>query len=561
MSNIDSNWWKKSVVYQIYPKSFLDTNGDGIGDLQGIINKLDYLKTLGVDVLWLSPIYASPQADNGYDISDYEQIDEQYGTMEDFDCLLEGIHSRGMKLMMDLVVNHTSDEHHWFIESRKSKNNPFRDYYIWKDGQNESEPPTNWGSTFCGSAWEYEELTKQYYLHLFAKKQPDLNWENPFVRNEIYKMMKFWLDKGVDGFRLDVINFISKNTSYPNGTIHAGQKYADGSSHYMNGPKIHEYLREMNKEVFSKYDIMTVGEMPGASTEDAIEYTNPTNHELQMIFTFEHMNLDCENDDKWNVKPLNLVDLKTNFEKWQSELYGKGWNSLYWNNHDQPRIVSRFGDDIEFREKSAKMLAICLHMMQGTPYIYQGEEIGMTNVQFEHLNDYRDIELLSMYEERKTLGWSHERIMKSIYAKGRDNARTPFQWNNQEHAGFSTVQPWIRVNPRYKTINADATISDRDSIFYCYQRLIQLRKQLGIITTGKFQLLMKEDEHVFAYKRISEDKSLLVLCNFSNKTIDMRNQPFIDDYEKAEIIITNEKFKRDIAFLHAYEATVYKARN
>ena len=560
MNNNDFNWWKKSVVYQIYPKSFLDTNGDGIGDLQGIINKLDYLKTLGIDVLWLSPIYVSPQMDNGYDVSDYEQIDEQYGSMEDFDRLLDGIHSRGMKIMMDLVVNHTSDEHQWFIESRKSKENPYRDYYIWKDGR-ENEPPTNWGSVFSGSAWEYDDLTKQYYLHLFAKKQPDLNWENPIVRNEVYKMMKFWLDKGVDGFRLDVINFISKDTSYPNGDAHLGQKYTDGSTYYINGPRIHEFLKEMHQNVFSNYNVMTVGETPGAQTKDAIEYTNPANNELQMIFTFEHMNLDCVNDDKWDLKPLNLVDLKTNLEKWQLALYDKGWNSLYWNNHDQPRIVSRFGNDKEFHEKSAKMLAICLHMMQGTSYIYQGEEIGMTNVQFEYLTDYRDIELLNMYEERKRFGWSHERIMEAIYAKGRDNARTPFQWNEREQAGFSTAQPWIRVNPNYKEINAEASLSDSDSIFYYYQRLIQLRKQLDIVTTGRFELLMKEDEHVFAYKRLGEEETLLVLCNFSSKIIDMKDQTFIHQLERAEIIITNEQPKTDIFFLHPYEATVYKIKN
>ena len=553
---MDANWWKKAVVYQIYPKSFLDTNGDGIGDLQGIINKLDYLKELGVDVLWLSPIYASPQADNGYDISDYEQIDSLYGSMADFERLLDEVHNRDMKLMMDVVVNHTSDEHHWFIESRKSKDNPYRDYYIWKDGNTE-EPPTNWGSVFNGSTWQYDNATEQYYLHLFDKKQPDLNWENPLVRNDIYKMMRFWLAKGVDGFRLDVINFISKNTSYPNGILATGQKYADGSAYFINGPRIHEFLREMNEEVFSKYDMMTVGEMPGTSPEDAIKYTKPDHHELQMIFTFEHMNLDCMNGDKWQLQPLNLVDLKANFEKWQTTLFNKGWNSLYWNNHDQPRIVSRFGNDQQFRVKSAKMLATCLHMMQGTPYIYQGEEIGMTNVQFDKLEDHRDVELLNMYKEKKEQGWSHERIMEAIYAKGRDNARTPFQWSDKPYAGFSNAAPWIPVNPRYSEINAKSELVKSDSIFYHYQKLIQLRKKLDVITTGRFHLLMKEHEDVFAYERIGESETLVVLCNFSEKLINLENEAFIDDLENAKIIITNEK-DRDIHLLQPYEAVVYQ---
>ena len=555
---MDTTWWKKSVVYQIYPKSFLDTNGDGIGDLQGIIYKLDYLKNLGVDVLWLSPIYASPQADNGYDISNYEQIDPIYGSMEDFDRLLEAVHSNDMKLMMDVVVNHTSDEHHWFIESRKSKDSPYRDYYIWKNGIGE-EPPTNWGSVFSGSAWEYDKPTEQYYLHLFDKKQPDLNWENPIVRDEVYKMMKFWLEKGVDGFRLDVINFISKNSSYPNGLLAAGQKYADGSAYFLNGPRIHEYLREMNEEVFSKYDMMTVGEMPGASPEDAKAYTNPKYQELQMIFTFEHMNLDCINGDKWQLKPLNLVDLKDNFEKWQTTLFEKGWNSLYWNNHDQPRIVSRFGNDREFREKSAKMLATCLNMMQGTPYIYQGEEIGMTNVQFEKLDDYRDVELLNMYAEKVQQGWTQERIMKAVYAKGRDNARTPFQWSDDAYAGFSKVTPWIPINPRYLEINARAALAKPDSIYYYYQKLIRLRKQVEVITTGTFHLLMKENENVFAYERIGKLETLIVLCNFSKKLINLKGESFINSLEKAKIIISNEKeIDKEIHILRPYEATVYQ---
>jgi len=551
-------WWKKSVVYQIYPKSFNDTNGDGIGDIPGIIEKLDYLKTLGIDVIWLSPIYDSPQEDNGYDIRNYEAIYEKYGTMEDFDKLLEEVHARGMKLVMDLVVNHTSSEHAWFIESRSSKDNKYRDYYIWRDGKPNGEPPTNWGSVFSGSTWEYDEKTGQYYLHLFAVGQPDLNWENEDLRNDIYKMMKKWLDKGIDGFRMDVINFISKDQNFHDGPKGEGQLYGDGGKYFVNGPRIHEFLKEMNREVLSQYDIMTVGEMPGASTHDAREYTNPENHELNMIFTFEHMNFDCVNGDKWNLKPLYLPDLKKNLEKWQTELYNTGWNSLYWNNHDQPRIVSRFGDDTVYREKSAKMLATCLHMMQGTPYIYQGEEIGMTNVKFDSLDDYRDIEILNMYKERKALGWNHEKLMESIYAKGRDNARTPMQWDDSENAGFTTGTPWIKVNPRYKEINVKNALEDENSIFYYYQKLIKLRKEIDLITTGRFELLLREDPNIFAYKRIGTDEELIVLCNFSNQPISVKDQEILESIKNGQILISNMDDKiMEGNTLSPYEAVVY----
>lgn len=560
MTTIERDWWKKSVVYQIYPKSFKDTNGDGIGDLQGIIEKLDYLKTLGVDVLWLCPIYDSPQADNGYDVRDYKAIYEPYGTMEDFDRLVEETHKRGMKIVMDLVVNHTSDEHYWFVEARKSKDNEYRDFYIWKDGRENGEPPNNWGSIFGGSAWEYDENTDQYYLHLFDVKQPDLNWENPRLRQEVYKIIKFWLDKGIDGFRMDVINFISKDQSFPDGKIAEGQLYGDGSPYYINGPRIHEFLREMNREVLSKYNIMTVGEMPGASPEHAKIYTNPANKELNMIFTFEHMHLDCVNGDKWDLKPLDLVELKENFEKWQTSLYGVGWNSLYWNNHDQPRIVSRFGDDKEYREKSAKMLATCLHMMQGTPYIYQGEEIGMTNVKFDRLDDYRDVETINMYHEKKQLGWSHEKIMEAIYAKGRDNARTPMQWDSSAHAGFTTGTPWIKVNPRYKEINVAEALANKDSIFYYYQKLIKLRKELDIITTGKFELIMRENPDVFAYKRVLADERLIVLCNFSDKEIVLNDELLISEINNAKIIITNEHQNHGRHVLGPYGCAVYHVK-
>lgn len=550
-------WWKKSVVYQIYPISFNDTTGNGKGDIPGIIEKLDYLKKLGIDVVWLSPIYDSPQADNGYDIRDYRSIYEQYGTMDDVEKLLEELHSRNMKLVMDLVVNHTSDEHQWFIESKSSKDNPYRDYYIWKDGKGNGDPPTNWGSIFSGSAWEYDEKTEQYYLHLFAKKQPDLNWENPKLREDLYDMMAYWLDKGVDGFRMDVINFISKDQDFGDGEVKKGEKYGDPGPYFVNGPRIHEFLQEMNKEVISKYDVMTVGEMPGASPADALEYTNPANHELDMIFTFEHMGLDEQNEDKWDLKPLDLVDLKENFEKWQTSLHGVGWNSLYWNNHDQPRIVSRFGNDEDYRVKSAKMLAICLHMMQGTPYIYQGEELGMTNIRFEHLEDYRDIETLNMYKEKSEQGWSHERIMEAIYTKGRDNARTPMQWNHTTNAGFTAGTPWLQVNDNYETINAEAALANENSIFYHYQHLIQLRKELDVITVGRFELLMRNHPHIFAYQRIGEEESLIVLCNFSDQEVKL-DQKVIESIREANVIITNENNPRhNTETLLPYEGTVF----
>ncbi|HJV31915.1 MAG TPA: alpha-glucosidase [Bacillales bacterium] len=560
MINETKDWWKKSVVYQIYPKSFYDSNGDGIGDIQGIIKKLDYLKDLGVDVIWLSPIYDSPQEDNGYDIRDYYSIFEEYGTMEDFEQLLNEMHRREMKLVMDLVVNHTSDEHHWFVESKCSKDNPYRDYYVWRDGKENGEPPNNWGSIFSGPAWQYDEETKQYYLHLFATKQPDLNWENPKLRADIYEMMRFWLNKGIDGFRMDVINFISKDPSYPDGEVAEGQLYGDSGPYIVNGPRIHEFIKEMNNEVISNYNVMTVGEMPGTSPEDAVVYTNPENNELNMVFTFEHMNFDCVNGDKWDLKPLDLVELKRNFEKWQTSLFGVGWNSLYWNNHDQPRIVSRFGNDHEYRVKSAKMLATCLHMMQGTPYIYQGEEIGMTNVHFETLDDYRDIELLNMYNEKTLLGWSHERIMESIYTKGRDNARTPIQWDDSLNGGFTTGTPWIKVNPRYKEINAKAALEDPNSIYYYYQKLIQLRKEKDIITIGRFELILPDDPNVFAYKRIGEKETLLVLCNFSDQSLELYDKTILELLNDAYLVISNEEKEKEVSILSPFEAVVYFIR-
>ncbi|MCF6138017.1 glycoside hydrolase family 13 protein [Pseudalkalibacillus berkeleyi] len=550
-------WWKRSVVYQIYPRSFLDSDGDGIGDLQGIVSKLDYLHKLGIDVIWLSPIYDSPNDDNGYDIRDYHEIMQEFGTMDDFEYLLEEAHTRGMKIIMDLVVNHTSDEHKWFLESKKSKDQHYRDYYIWRSGENDKEP-NNWGSVFGGPAWEYDEQTDEYYLHIFSRKQPDLNWENKNVRDEIYRMMAFWLNKGVDGFRMDVINFISKVPNLPDGIVREGMIYGDGSLYFMNGPRIHEFLKEMNSEVLSKYDTLTVGEMPGASTDDAILYTDPSNNELNMVFTFEHMELDSRSD-KWDYQPLHLVDLKKNFEKWQTKLHNIGWNSLYWNNHDQPRIVSRFGNDEAFRIESAKMLATCLHMLQGTPYIYQGEEIGMTNVKFPSIEQYKDLETLNMFKEKQSQGVPVNQIMNSIYVKGRDNARTPMQWDDSKHGGFTEGEPWIEANPRYKEINVEAALFDDHSIFYHYQHLIALRKKYDVITGGNFTLLYEEDPNLFAYRRKSDTEELIVLCNFSEKDLSLRDPLLIEDLKQYRVIVQNyqEVVLAETLTLRPFEGLVF----
>lgn len=560
---MEKNWWKESVVYQIYPRSFYDSNGDGIGDIQGIIVKLDYLKNLGVDVIWLSPVYESPNDDNGYDIADYQKIMAEFGTMKDWEELLSEIHSRGMKLIMDLVVNHTSDEHEWFQEARKSKDNPYRDYYIWRPGHNGQEP-NNWESNFSGSAWQYDEETDEYYLHLFSKKQPDLNWENPKLRKEIYQMMTWWLEKGIDGFRMDVINFISKVPELPDADVKPGEKYASGSKFFRDGPRIHEFLQEMNQEVLSKYDIMTVGEMPGVNVEEAKKYTGSHRNELQMVFTFEHMGLDAGEGGKWDLKPLKLTDLKENLSKWQTGLHGTGWNSLYWNNHDQPRIVSRFGNDKEYRIESAKMLATCLHMLQGTPYIYQGEEIGMTNVRFDSIEDYEDIEIRNMYHERVIQGnENQDHVMESIYVKGRDNARTPFQWNDQASAGFTTGEPWIKVNPNYKEINAEKAVADEHSIYHYYRKLIQLRKQYPIIVYGDYQLILPDHEQIFAYLRTYENEKLLVITNFSEEQITFE-LPTNTAFQPHELLINNYEVKDTDHpknfVLKPYEARVYKGK-
>ncbi|WP_139490842.1 glycoside hydrolase family 13 protein [Brevibacillus dissolubilis] len=506
-------WWKESVVYQIYPRSFMDSNGDGVGDLRGITSRLDYLKNLGIDVIWLSPVYKSPNDDNGYDVSDYQDIMDEFGTMQDWEELITEIHNRGMKLIMDLVVNHSSDEHVWFQESRKSKDNPYRDYYIWREGQDGHEP-NNWVSCFSGSAWQYDEQTGEYYLHLFSKKQPDLNWENPKVRQEVYDMMKWWLDKGIDGFRMDVINFISKVEGLPDAPNHGDSRYAWGGEFFMNGPRIHEFLQEMNREVLSKYECMTVGEMPGVTPDEAVLYTADDRHEVNMVFQFEHMDLDSGPGGKWDLKPWTLHGLKDTMSKWQRELNGRGWNSLYLNNHDQPRLVSRFGDDQRYRLESAKMLATFLHMMQGTPYVYQGEEIGMTNVRFETIEEYQDIETLNMYREKRAEGVPHEQLMKSIYVKGRDNARTPVQWDDSANAGFTTGTPWLKVNPNYTEINAKQAINDPNSVYNYYRQLIQLRKQHEVIVYGDYELILPDHEQIYAYTRTLGNEKLLVICNF-----------------------------------------------
>ncbi|QTJ37063.1 glycoside hydrolase family 13 protein [Dolosigranulum pigrum] len=497
------SWWKKAVVYQVYPKSFNDTTGSGVGDLAGITEKLDYLKELGITVIWLSPVYESPGDDNGYDISDYEQIDPAFGTMEDMEQLIAEAKKRGIYIVMDLVVNHTSDEHEWFEEAKSSRDNPYRDYYIWRDPV-DGGVPNDLQSTFGGSAWEYSEETDQYYLHLFSKKQPDLNWENPAMRQDVYQMMNFWLDKGIGGFRLDVIDLIGKQ---PDQLVTA------------DGPKLHEYLQEMNEATFGHQDVLTVGETWSATVQNAKQYSNPDGSELSMVFQFEHILLDQQDDgEKWDLKPLNLVDLKRTLAKWQTELGDEGWNSLFWNNHDTPRIVSRWGNDEEYRQESAKLFAILLHLMKGTPYIYQGEEIGMTNYEMASLDDIYDIESINMYHERLAAGYSEADILTSINAKGRDHARTPMQWHgDQAHAGFTVGQPWIPVNDNFTGINVAQNLAEKDSVFATYQQLIQYRKDHDIVVKGDFQLLYPDHPAVFAYKRQWQDDAFVVLANVSEE--------------------------------------------
>ena len=520
---MEKAWWKESVVYQIYPRSFCDSNHDGIGDINGIISKLDYLKELGIDVIWLCPVYQSPNCDNGYDISDYRSIMRDFGTMEDFDRLLDEVHKRGIKLIMDLVVNHTSDEHAWFCESRKSEENPYWDYYIWREGKGD-QPPTNWESWFSGSAWTYCPERGMYYLHIFAEKQPDLNWENDRVRAEVYDMMNWWCKKGIDGFRMDVISMISKKEPFADGVVEPGHQYGDLSPYVIHGPRVHEYLQEMNREVLSRYDLMTVGETAGVTVEDAKKYAGFERGELNMVFQFELMDLDFGDKGKWNDKPPRLTAIKQVISKWQTGLEGVAWNSLFWNNHDQPRIVSRFGDDGRYRELSAKMLGTCLHMLQGTPYIYQGEELGMTNAGFTRMDQYRDIEALNAYRDFVGGGvFDHDYMMSCLRYKSRDNARTPMQWDDSPYAGFSDVEPWIEVNENYHQINAASQLADPDSVFHYYQKLIRLRKEHPVIVYGHYELLDADNEAVFTYTREYEGKKLLCVCNFTgeNQTVEL----------------------------------------
>lgn len=535
-------WWKESVVYQIYPRSFMDSNGDGIGDLPGILTKLDYLKTLGINVIWMSPVYKSPNDDNGYDISDYQAIMDEFGTMEDFDRLLAAAHERGIRIVMDLVVNHTSDEHAWFVESRSSRDNPKRDFYIWREAV-DGHVPNNWGSAFSGSAWEWDETTQMYYLHCFSKKQPDLNWDNPAVRDAVFDMMTWWCEKGIDGFRMDVISMISKPEGLPDATIYPGHLYGElmaPQGGTCNGPHVHEYLQEMNRRVLSKYDLMTVGECAGVDIPNAKRYANSEGTELNMVFQFEHVGLDSGVGGKWSTNRMYLPALKANLTKWQNELDGCAWNSVFFCNHDQPRVVSRLGDN---SPKSAKCIATMLHLMQGTPYVYQGEELGMTNCPFGPIENYRDIESINAYRELTGAGLRQPgELLESIAAKSRDNARTPMQWDDSENAGFTTGTPWIMVNPNYRSINAAAELADPDSVFHYYRRLIALRRESewkNEIVYAPFQLLAPDDEQVFAYLRRGE-RTLLVVCNLSGK-----NSRFVIPDEivlhQAQLLIRNDE--------------------
>lgn len=553
---MEKRWWKESVVYQIYPRSFCDSNGDGIGDLNGITGKLDYLKELGIDVIWLSPVYKSPNDDNGYDISDYQAIMNEFGTMEDFDRMLATAHEKGIKIMMDLVVNHTSDEHKWFIESRKSTDNPYRDYYIWRPAKEDGSLPNNWGSCFSGPAWEYDKTTDMYFLHLFSKKQPDLNWDNPAVRQDVFDMMNWWLKKGVDGFRMDVISLISKEPGLPD-----KEPGINGYATFnvsANGPHVHEYLQEMRQKALNNADTITVGECSGVTLEEAKKYARSDEKELNMVFQFEHMDVDSdEKAGKWTTRKMDLRDLKKILTRWQKGLQDIAWNSLYWENHDQPRSVSRFGNDSdEYREISAKMLATCIHMMQGTPYVYQGEELGMTNCPFNTLDNFRDLESINAFHELTEQGkMTEEDMMAAIGYKGRDNARTPMQWDDSAYAGFSTANPWIMVNPNYTKINAKDQINREDSVFKYYQKLIKLRHESELIVYGTYDLILDDDKDIYAYIRTLGDEKLIVYCNFSENT---REVELPEEFTNGKVLISNyidAKVNHKIT-LRPYEAIV-----
>ena len=555
---MNEKWWKNAVVYQIYPRSFKDSNGDGIGDLEGIYEKLDYLAELGIDVIWMSPVYKSPNDDNGYDISDYQDIMDDFGTMDDFDRVLKKAHSLNIKIMMDLVVNHTSDEHKWFIESKKSKDNPYHDYYMWADPDKNGNPPNRWESCFSGSAWEYVESVGQFYLHSFSRKQPDLNWDNPKVREEVFKMMTWWCDKGIDGFRMDVISMISKYPGLPDGPEN-GNGYTGNTS--CDGPNIHKYLREMNEKVLSKYRLITVGECPGVNAEQAKKYANIDGSELDMIFQFEHVSgsaLKPCHHGKWDGEAMTMPELRANFTKWQKDLEGCAWNSLFLSNHDQPRCVSRFGNDSEqYRELSAKMLATMTHFQKGTPYVYQGEELGMTNAYMENIADYRDIESLNAYKELTTKeNIPAKTVMGYIKAVGRDNARTPMQWDASENGGFTSGTPWLQVNKNYKTINAAAQVNDPDSVFAYYKKLIALRHTNEVMVIGVYDVLIPDHPQIYAYTRTLGDKQLLVLCNDSEKEVGVPAEIEEKIAGAQGILIQNYKDVK-AGVLRPYEAVVY----
>ena len=536
-------WWQNAVVYQIYPRSFCDSTGNGMGDLKGIIGKLDYLEKLGIDAIWLSPVCRSPQDDNGYDISDYRDIDPLFGTLSDMEELIAEGKKHGIRIILDLVLNHSSDEHPWFLEAKKSKDNPYHDYYVWRDGV-EGEYPNDMRASFGGPAWEWVPELGQYYFHQFSVKQPDLNWENPKVRREIYDMILWWMDKGVGGFRLDVIDQIAKEPDL---------KITN------NGPRLHEFIRELSAETFQKGDLITVGEAWGANTENAKLYSNPDGSEFSMVFQFEHIGLDqIPGKEKWDLAPLDFMKLKEVLAKWQKALYGCGWNSLFWNNHDLPRIVSRWGNDGEYRVESAKMLAALLHGLQGTPYIYQGEELGMTNAGMENIADYRDIESLNMHKERLEAGYTEADIMASLKAKSRDNARTPMQWDDSENAGFTTGTPWLKVNANYKQINAASQVEDPDSVFSFYRRLIALRKEHAVFADGTFELLYADDPDIFAYTRTTPEETLTVLCNFhgGEAVLSGKGGENVCENDLGELLLGNYKDVDEMK-LRPYEARVY----
>ena len=543
MANLQP-WWKNAVIYQIYPRSFQDSNGDGIGDLAGIIQRLGYLESLGIDAIWLSPVYRSPQDDNGYDISDYCDIDPMFGTLADMDNLIAEAKKHHIRIIMDLVLNHSSDEHRWFQEAKKSRDNPYHDYYVWRDGV-EGTPPNDMKATFGGSAWTWVPEVGQYYFHQFSIKQPDLNWDNPALRQELYKAIRFWMDKGVGGFRLDVIDQIAKD---PDLKITS------------NGPMLHAYLRELNANTFGGTDLVTVGEAWGATVQNAPIYSDPRGKEFSMVFQFEHIGLDqIPGKAKWDLAPLQLSALKEVLTKWQVGLHGKGWNSLFWNNHDLPRIVSRWGNDSAYRQESAKMLATLLHGMQGTPYIYQGEELGMTNVVFPTIDDYRDIETLHMYRDRMAAGYDEADVMRSIHAKSRDNARTPMQWDTSANAGFTTGTPWMQVNPNYTAINAADEAADGTSVFHYYQTLIRLRKQYPIFSEGDFTLLFADHPALFAYQRRLGDQVMTVLCNFYEEPLTLPAAQ-VSALPLDTLLLGNYDAPADAAHFRPYEARIYLSK-